>query len=95
MLHDALGRYAKIAKKALDGYRVVQDSHFSASGQEEPGRADPVETHVYLNSRESDDFARTALDMSEQTCFLHALLKTDLNVRIRVQGFSSASAVFE
>jgi uncharacterized OsmC-like protein len=82
-----LGRYAKIAKKALEGYRVVQDTHFSPTAADGPGRADPVETHVYVDSRENDDFARTALDMSEQTCFLHALLKADLRVRVRVQGF--------
>jgi hypothetical protein len=55
-----LGRYAKIAKKALGGYRVVQDTHFSPTAADGPGRADPVETHVYVDSRENDDFARTA-----------------------------------
>jgi hypothetical protein len=61
----------------------VQDTHFSLTAADGPGRADPVETHC----RENDDFARTALDMSEQTCFLHALLKADLRVRVRAQGF--------
>ncbi len=88
-----LGRYAKIAKKTLEGCRVIQDMHLSATGTGGPGRADPIETHVYLDSREDDDFARVALDMSEQTCFLHALLKADLKVRLQVQGFSAVSAV--
>jgi uncharacterized OsmC-like protein len=83
-----LGRYAKIAKKHLAAYNVVQDIHFSPGGASggtgQAGRADPVETHVYLDSEESPDFARAALDMGEQTCFLHAFCRTDLKARVRV-----------
>jgi hypothetical protein len=81
-----LGRYAKIVKKPLNSYRIVQDTHFSAGG---PGWADPVETHVYLDTTEDDDFARAALDMSEQTCFLHALCRTDLEPVIQILGQTS------
>jgi hypothetical protein len=88
-----LGRYAKIAHKALEAYRVVQDTHLSLVGSGAVGWADPIETHVFLDSREGDDFARAALDMGEQTCFLHALAKTDLTVRVRVGDFSDVSAV--
>jgi hypothetical protein len=49
-----------------------------------PGSADPIETHVSLNTPEDDDFAREVLDMSEQTCFLHALCRTDTPTRITV-----------
>jgi hypothetical protein len=35
-----------------------------------------VETHVHLVTGEDDDFAKTALRMSEQTCFLHALCRS-------------------
>lgn len=68
-----LGRYATITKRRLDGYRIVQDTHFSTSG----GPAAPVETHVFLDTPEVED-ARRMLDMGEQTCFLHALCRTDL-----------------
>jgi hypothetical protein len=78
------GRYASITKKRLDRYRIIQDTQFSASGAAQPGRADPVETHVYLDTPEGVDFARTIVDMSEQTCFLHALCRTDLRTRLRV-----------
>lgn len=82
------GRYAKIVKKNLDAYRIVQDTHFSLGGASggtgRAGIADPVETHVYLDSREDTDFARTILDMSEQTCFLHAFCRTDLKARMRL-----------
>jgi hypothetical protein len=83
-----LGRYAKIAKKHLNAYNVVQDIHFSRGGASggtgEAGQADPVETHVYLHSDENAEFARAALDMGEQTCFLHAFCRTDLKARVRV-----------
>jgi len=83
-----LGRYAKIARKKLAAYNIVQDVHFSkggASGQTgKAGSAEPVETHVYLHSDEDDHFARAALDMGEQTCFLHAFCRTDLKARVRV-----------
>lgn len=83
-----LGRYAKIAKKHLDAYNVVQDIHFSKGGASggtgKAGEADPVETHVYLHSDENAEFARAALDMGEQTCFLHAFCRTDLKARVKV-----------
>jgi hypothetical protein len=85
------GRYAKIVHKDLRSYRIVQDTHFSLGGASggtgEAGEADPVETHVYLDTGEDDDFARTILDTSEQTCFLHAFCKADLKVRVSIQGY--------
>lgn len=83
-----LGRYAKIARKDLAAYRVVQDLHLTPGGATggtgRPARADPVETHVFLDSAEDVAFARAALDMGEQTCFLHALCRTDVKVRVSV-----------
>jgi len=72
-----LGRYATIVRRKLDRYWLVQDIHFSAEPdgtRDAPaGRALPVETHLFLESPEDEDFARRLLDMGEQTCFLHAL----------------------
>lgn len=83
-----LGRYAKILRKDLKSYRIVQDVHFSLGGASggtgKPGEADPVETHLFIDSEESDDFARLALDMSEQTCFLHAFCRTALKARVSI-----------
>jgi hypothetical protein len=83
-----LGRYAKIVRKTVDRYACVQDTHFSLGGASartgKPGEADPVETHLYVDSPEVDDFARAALDMSEQTCYLHAFCKTDLKAKVKV-----------
>jgi len=78
------GRYARITKKRLDEYRIVQDTHFSPSGAGGPGRATPVETHVHLVTPEDDEFARKTLDMGERTCFLHATCRTDLDVDVTV-----------
>jgi hypothetical protein len=66
---------------------VVRDVHFAPGGASggtgKAGAADPAETHVFLDSAEDAAFARAALDMGEQTCFLHALCRTDLKVRVR------------
>jgi organic hydroperoxide reductase OsmC/OhrA len=84
-----LGRYAAILKKDLPRYRVVQDTHFSLGGGTggalQPGVADPVETHVYLETSEGEDFARRCLDMAEQTCFLHALCRTPLEPTVTIR----------
>jgi hypothetical protein len=86
------GRYAKIVKKELQEYRILQDTHFSKGGASggtgKAGSADPVETHVYLVTGEGDDFARQALDMSEQTCFLHAFCKANLKTRVSIESFT-------
>jgi uncharacterized OsmC-like protein len=91
-----LGRYAKIAKKNLGDYRIIQDTHFSLGGASggtgKPGESDPVETHLYVESGEDDEFARAALDMSEQTCFLHAFCKTDLKAKVKVRPVRAAAA---
>ena len=91
------GRYAKIVKKPLAEYCILQDTHFSLGGASggtgRPGETDPVETHVYLKTGEDDDFARTGLDMSEQTCFLHAFCKAGLKAKVRVTALTAAETV--
>lgn len=83
------GRFVKMLNLDLSDYRIVQDSHFSLGGASggtgQAGRADPLETHVYLETGESDEVAREMLDISEQTCFLHAFCKTDLKTKLKVQ----------
>lgn len=80
------GRYARITKKELTEYRIVQDTHFSAVGDDdETGRALPAETHVYLVTPEGEEFARKTLDMGERTCFLHATCRTDLEIDLTVE----------
>jgi hypothetical protein len=81
------GRYARITKRRLDEYRIVQDTHFTpgaAGGRAVVARAEPVETHVYLATPEEEDFSRKTLDMGEQTCFLHATCRTNLGFDVEV-----------
>jgi hypothetical protein len=84
------GRYAAITKKQLDAYRIVQDTQFSLGGASggtgRLGQADAVETHVHLDTAEDDEFARTLVDMGEQTCFLHALCRTPLRPTFTASG---------
>ena len=87
-----IGRYARIARKDVQGYRIVQDTHFTKGGASggtgEPGDADAVETDVYLETGEDDAFARTLLDMSEQTCFLHAFCRAELKTKLKISRLS-------
>jgi len=82
------GRMASMKKLDLSHYAVVQDTHFSLGGASGgtglAGSADPVETHVHLQTSESDDVARDMLDVSERTCFLHAFCRTDLKTKLKV-----------
>jgi hypothetical protein len=87
------GRYARITKKRLYEYRIVQDTHFTlgvAGGSPDPGRAEAVETHVFLVTPEGEDFSRKTLDMGEQTCFLHATCRTDLGLNLEVASMERA-----
>jgi len=82
------GRFVSMLNLDLPEYRIVQDTHFSlggASGQTGvAGSADPIETHVFLQTSESEETAQEMLDISEQTCFLHAFCRTDLKTRLKI-----------
>ena len=82
------GRFVEMLKLDLPNYQIVQDTHFSLGGASggtgKAGEADPVETHVYLTTKESDEVAQEMLDISEQTCFLHAFCRTDLKTKLKV-----------
>ncbi|XYK79016.1 MAG: OsmC family protein [Labrenzia sp.] len=83
------GRFVSMLKLDLPDYRIVQDTHFSLGGASggtgKAGEAQPVETHVYLKTSEPDETAQEMLDISEQTCFLHAFCRTDLKTKLKVQ----------
>ncbi|MEM7472942.1 MAG: OsmC family protein [Pseudomonadota bacterium] len=83
------GRFVSMLKLDLPDYRIVQDTHFSLGGASggtgKAGEADPIETHVYLQTTETDETAQEMLDISEQTCFLHAFCRTDLKTKLRVR----------
>lgn len=87
------GRYAKITGKQLFDYKLVQDTGFHPATPVRSAEADAVETHVHLDSGENEEFSRTILDMSEQTCFLHALCRSELNVRTTLSASESSATI--
>lgn len=84
-----LGRYAHIVKQRLDSYAVVQDNAFTVEGSagdgSQRGRAEPFDTHVFLESPHSEDEARRLVTMGERTCFLHAAMRGSHPTRIRAE----------
>lgn len=68
-----LGRYAHIKKQRFDNVRICQDMTWCVGA--DGATADPVDTHVFVDTAESDDAARTLVRMGEQTCFLHAAMR--------------------
>ena len=83
------GRFASMLKLDLPDYRIVQDTHFSLGGASgntgKAGEADPIETHVYLETSENEEVAKEMLDMSEKTCFLHAFCRTEMKTKLKVK----------
>ena len=78
------------------GLRVVEDTHFSlggaSGGHRLPGTAEPVETHLHLDSDGNHEFARDLLDGAEQSCFLHAFCRADRKTKLRtVTSFVSGA----
>lgn len=90
-----LGRYAHMAKLLLTGYSIIQDTHFSLGGASggtgQAGVAQPVETHVFLETDSDDDVAQQLLGVGERTCFLHAFCRDDLKPKVRASKSSQAA----
>lgn len=84
-----LGRYAHIAKQNLISYRILQRNVFNLEERESNvrgvARAEPVDTHVFIEADEPDDAARQLVRMGEQTCFLHAAMKGAYRSDIRAE----------
>ena len=83
------GRFVSMLNLDLPEYRIVQDTYFSlggvSGGTGKAGEADPIETHVYLETSESDEICKEMLDIAEKTCFLHAFCRTDLKKKLKVK----------
>jgi uncharacterized OsmC-like protein len=84
-----LGRYASIVKLGLNSYSLVQDNVFTLSGspRDENMRtaAKSVDTHLFVKLEGSDEDAQRLLKMGEQTCFLHAAMRTSVPTRLRAE----------
>lgn len=90
-----LGRFSNMAKIPLEGYRVIQDTHFSLGGASgrtgKAGEAMPVETHVYLDTGTDDYTAQQILGVGERTCFLHAFCRDDVKAKVRASQATKAA----
>lgn len=75
-----IGRYAQITKQELRSYAIVQDSTFDLGAG--AARALPTHTQVFLDTAQSPAVAQKFVQMAEQTCFLHAAMRTCLPSRI-------------
>jgi len=78
-----------VHKLDVERYQILQDMHFSLGGASgktgKAGDAGAVETHVHLMTGESDDVAQELLFLAEQSCFLHALCRSELKTKLHVK----------
>jgi hypothetical protein len=78
-----IGRYAHITKQDLKAYSLVQDTIYQIG--QASSRAEPVDTHTFLQTGEPDEVAQKTLSMSERTCFLHAAMRGSNQTRITIE----------
>ena len=78
-----IGRYAHITKQDLKAYSIVQDTIYQIG--QASSRAEPVDTHTFLQTGEPDEVAQKTLSMSERTCFLHAAMRGSNQTRITIE----------
>lgn len=84
-----IGRYAHIVKQRLNSYGVVQHTRFSMpGGTETAANAEPVRTHIFVDSPESAEASQNLVKMGEQTCFLHAACRAPLETRVALADAS-------
>ncbi len=81
-----LGRYAQIKKQDLSGYRIVQDTVFRHGNPYDPA-ALPVDTFVCLDSNNPIADNLQLVHMGEQTCYLHAAFRNEVEVELQVSDF--------
>ena len=77
-----IGRYAKIKKYDLAGYRIDQATSFTI--EEDHAKVYPIKTATHINSDHADGIVKDILKMSEQTCFLHGAMKEAHSVNFEI-----------
>lgn len=76
------GRYTTIRKWPLQSCQLVQDTCFHPAREGQSPRMQPVVTHLFLQAALTEPEAQQVLDMSEQTCFLHAACRQPVNLAL-------------
>jgi len=93
-----LGRYAHIRQKKLASCSLVQRNAFVFAAADDGStvdragvgvvRAEPFDTHVFMESAETDEAVRDFLRTGARTCFLHAAMRGTYpsDIRLRLNG---------
>ena len=79
-----LGRYAHIVKQPLEYYAIAQDNIFHL--EDGMAKANPVDTHLFVRFSGTDGDAQQLLSMGEQTCFLHAAMRSSNPTKITINS---------
>ena len=79
-------RYIEHRKHKVRAIRFVQTLPFTLTGNALDGSLvgglEPVDTHVFLNADEPDEVLQNLLEVAENTCYLHAALRSTLPSRV-------------
>jgi organic hydroperoxide reductase OsmC/OhrA len=72
-------RYVEYRHHRIRAIRLVQEVAYSMShdgSAASRGAVEPVDTHVYVNGDEPDEVVQNLLEVAENTCYLHAALRS-------------------
>ena len=79
-------RYIEHRKHKVRAIRFVQTLPFTLTGNALDGSLvgglEPVDTHVFLHADEPDEVLQNLLEVAENTCYLHAALRSTLPSRV-------------
>ena len=79
-------RYIEHRKHKVRAIRFVQTLPFTLTGNALDGSLvgglEPVDTHVFLYADEPDEVLQNLLEVAENTCYLHAALRSTLPSRV-------------
>jgi hypothetical protein len=81
-----LTRYIEHRKHQVRHVRMVQTLPFTLQGDAAAGTlrggVEPVDTHVFLHAEEPDAVMQNLLEVAENTCYLHAALRSAIPSRV-------------
>ena len=82
-----LNRYIEHMKFGIEGVRLVQywPLGLDADGGRLRGVAEPVDTHLFLNGRESEETYERLMQIAARTCYLHATLAAALEPQLSIE----------
>lgn len=76
-------RYIEYRHHEVRAIRLVQTLPFTLAGDGAlRGGAGPVDTHVFLHGEEPDEVMQSLLEVAENTCYLHAALRSRIPSRV-------------